>query len=45
MKKIKIVKENEMQYAIYIDNDLYIRVGARCTAENIQKNLNFIYNT
>lgn len=45
MKRIKIVKENEMQYAIYIDMDLYTRVGTRYTAEKIQKNLNLIYNT
>lgn len=43
MKKIRIIKENEMQYAIYIDSELYTRVGAMCTAQNIQKNLNFLY--
>lgn len=44
MKEIKIVKENEMQYAIYIDNEIYTRCGALCTAEKIKKNLDFIYN-
>lgn len=45
MKKIKIVKENEMQYAVYIDNEIYTRVGARYSAEQLEKNLNFIYNS
>ena len=44
MKKIKIIKENEMQYAIYIDNEIYTRCGAECTALKIKKNLEFVLN-
>lgn len=44
MKKIKIVKENEMQYAVYINNEIYTRCGAFSTAENIKRNLEFILN-
>lgn len=42
--KFRIVKENEMQYAVYMNNELYTRCGAFCTAEKIVKNLNFIFN-
>lgn len=44
MTKITIVKENAMQYAIYIGNDLYTRCGTMFTAEKIRKELNFLYN-
>ena len=44
MKEIKIIKENEMQYAIYIDGEIHTRCGAYCTAEKTKKNLEFIYN-
>lgn len=42
--EITIVKENEMQYAIYIGNEIYTRTGAMFTAKKIQKELDFIYN-
>lgn len=37
--KIEIIKENEMQHAIYINNEPYIRCGAFCTAEKIVKEI------
>lgn len=44
MKNIKIIKENEIQYAIYINDELYTRVGCLYNAKQIKKNLDFIYN-
>lgn len=42
-KEIEIVKENEMQYAIYINGVLYTRTGSMYIANQIKKNLEFIY--
>lgn len=44
MKKIEIVKENHMQYAILIDGKIHTRCGAYCTAKKIKRNLDFVFN-
>lgn len=42
-KDIIIVKENEMQYDIYINGVIYTRTTSMYIANQIKKNLEFIY--
>lgn len=42
-KEITIIKENENQYAVYINRIIYTRTGTMFSAIQIKKNLEFIY--